>query len=77
VHDWHLPPGVVDRHLAVIARNPSDLSGKPAYFIALQRVGGCVGAIRDFRHARYAIEAAEIIVVDQGYQTESRHPAPR
>ncbi len=61
VHDWHLQPGFVDRHPAVIARDPS---GKPSYFIALQWTGGRVSTIRDFRHARYAIEAAEIVVVE-------------
>jgi len=61
VHDWHLQPGFVDRHPAVIARDPS---GKPSYFIVLQWTGGRVSTIRDFRHARYAIEAAEIVVVE-------------
>ena len=61
VHDWHLRPGFVDRHPAVIARDPLDVSGKPAYFIMLEWTDGRVSAIRDFRHARYAIEAAEII----------------
>ena len=42
---------------------PRDPAGKPAYFIVLQWAGGQVRAIRDFRHARYAIEAAEIFVV--------------
>src|SRR6266516_7972569 len=53
VHDWHLQPGFVDRHPAVIARDPS---GKPSYLIVLQWTGGRVSTIRDFRHARYAIE---------------------
>jgi RNA polymerase sigma-70 factor, ECF subfamily len=72
VHDWHLQPGLVDQHPAVIARDPSDPSGKPAYFILLQWAGGRVSTIRDFRHARYAIEAAEIVVVDQEHQAEIR-----
>jgi RNA polymerase sigma-70 factor, ECF subfamily len=63
-HDWHLQPGFVDRHPAVIARDPRDPSGRPIYFNVLQWTGGRVSAIRDFRHARYAIEAAEIVVVE-------------
>jgi RNA polymerase sigma-70 factor (ECF subfamily) len=61
VHDWHLQLGFVDRHPAIIARDPS---GKPAYFIVLQWTGERVSAIRDFRHARYAIEAAEIVAAE-------------
>jgi len=49
----------------------------PAYFIVLQWAGGRVIAIRDFRHARYAIEAAQIAVVDKGHQAESRRREPR
>jgi RNA polymerase sigma-70 factor (ECF subfamily) len=64
-HDWRLQAGFVDRHPAIIAHDPSDPSGKPVYFIVLQWAGGRVSSIRDFRHARYAIEAAEIVVVDQ------------
>jgi RNA polymerase sigma-70 factor, ECF subfamily len=77
VRDWHLQPGLVDRHPAIIARDPSDPSGRPAYFIVLQWTGGRVSAIRDFRHARYAIEAAEIMVVDHGHEAERRRPEPR
>jgi RNA polymerase sigma-70 factor, ECF subfamily len=64
VHDWHLQLGFVDRHPAVIARDPRDASGKPSYFIVLQWTGERVSTIRDFRHARYAIEGAEIVVVE-------------
>ena len=61
VDDWHLQPGLVDRHPAVIACHPS---GKPAYFIVLHWAGGRISTIRDFRHARYALDAAEIVVVE-------------
>jgi RNA polymerase sigma-70 factor (ECF subfamily) len=64
MHDWHLQPGLVDRHPAVIARDPCDPSAKTSYIIVLQWTGERVSTIRDFRHARYAIEAAEIVVVE-------------
>jgi len=65
VNDWHLRPGLVDGHPAVIVSDPGDASGKPAYFIVLRWTGERVSTIRDFRYARYAIEAAEIIVTEQ------------
>ncbi|HSV23947.1 MAG TPA: hypothetical protein VLJ17_13065 [Xanthobacteraceae bacterium] len=43
----------------------------------LQWAGWCISAIRDFSHAQYAIETAEIVVVDQGHQAERQQPAPR
>jgi hypothetical protein len=33
LEDWHLLPGLVDRRPAVLLRNPSDPTGKLAYFI--------------------------------------------
>jgi hypothetical protein len=39
----------------------------------LQWTAGRISAIRDFRHARYAIEAAEIIVVDR--ERDTKEPA--
>jgi RNA polymerase sigma-70 factor (ECF subfamily) len=65
VHDWRLVSGLVDRRPALIARNPHDPSGKPAYFILLQWVNQRIAVIRDFRHARYAIEAAEVVTQEQ------------
>lgn len=62
VHDWYLQRGFVDRRPAIIARDPRDPMGEPTYFIVLQWEGERVSTIRDFRHARYAIEAAEIMV---------------
>jgi RNA polymerase sigma-70 factor (ECF subfamily) len=62
VDDWHLRPGSVDRRAAVIVSDPRNPSSRPAYFIVVHWEGGRIGGIRDFRHARYAVEAAEIIV---------------
>jgi RNA polymerase sigma-70 factor (ECF subfamily) len=60
VHDWHLVPGFVEGHPAVLVRDPGDPSGAPAYFVLLEWTDDRVGNIRDFRHARYAIEGARL-----------------
>jgi RNA polymerase sigma-70 factor, ECF subfamily len=59
-NDWHLAPGFVDRRPAIIARDPHDPLRRPAYFILLRWTDRQVAAIRDFRHAAYVIEGAEV-----------------
>jgi RNA polymerase sigma-70 factor (ECF subfamily) len=61
MHDWLLVPGFVDRRPAILVRDPGDPSGAPRYFILLQWTGDAVTGIRDFRHARYAVEGADIL----------------
>jgi len=61
--DWHLAPGFVDLHPALLVRNPADPSGRPAYFVLLGWSGERVMTIRDFRHARYAVADAEVIAL--------------
>jgi len=63
VDDWHLVPGFVDRRPALLVRDPSDPAGKPIYFVLLGWSGERVASIRDFRHARYAVEGAEIVML--------------
>jgi RNA polymerase sigma-70 factor, ECF subfamily len=62
LEDWNLVLGLVDRRPAVLVRNPSDPTGKVAYFILLQWEGDRVANIRDFYFARYATEGAELLV---------------
>jgi RNA polymerase sigma-70 factor (ECF subfamily) len=62
VDDWHFVPGLVDRRPALLVRDPRDPSGAPAYFVLLRWAGDKLTNIRDFRHARYAIEGAEVVV---------------
>src|SRR5947208_9171060 len=62
VDDWHFVPGLVDRRPALLVRDPRDPSGAPAYFVLLQWAGDKLTTIRDFRHARYVIEGAEVVV---------------
>ena len=60
-HDWLLVPGFVDRRPAILVRDPGDASAAPTYFVLLDWAGEQLSRIRDFRHARYALDGAEII----------------
>jgi RNA polymerase sigma-70 factor (ECF subfamily) len=64
--DWHLQPGFIDRRAALIVRDPRDprdAARRPTYFILLHWADGHVATIRDFRHAPYVIEGAEVIAL--------------
>jgi RNA polymerase sigma-70 factor (ECF subfamily) len=61
--DWLLVPGFVDRRAAVLVYDPGNPSGTPTYFVLLQWRGEAVAAVRDFRHARYAIDGAELLAL--------------
>jgi RNA polymerase sigma-70 factor, ECF subfamily len=62
VDDWYFVPGLVDGRPALLVCDPRDPSGAPAYFVLLQWAGDKLTNIRDFRHARYVIEGAEVVV---------------
>ena len=62
---WRLGLGMVDRRPALLAFDPDDVLGMPMYFVMLEWAGGQVVAIRDFRYARYAMEGAEILVLER------------
>jgi RNA polymerase sigma-70 factor (ECF subfamily) len=59
VFDWHLEPGFVDRRPAIIVRDSP--TSRPSYFVLLHWETDHINAIRDFRHARYVTESAEIL----------------
>jgi RNA polymerase sigma-70 factor (ECF subfamily) len=63
VQDWQLVPGFVDRCPAVLVRDPGDASGAPTYFVLLDWAGDRLIGIRDFRHARYATDGAELLML--------------
>jgi RNA polymerase sigma-70 factor (ECF subfamily) len=63
VRDWQLVPGFVDRRPAILVRDPDDALGAPTYFMLLDWAGDLVIGIRDFRHARYATDGAELLVL--------------
>ena len=60
VSGWHLVPGLVDGHPAVLVREGSDPSARPSYFIMVEWSNGKIVTIRDFRYARYVVESAAV-----------------
>ena len=71
VDDWHFVLGFVDRRPALLVCDPRDPSAAPAYFVLLQWTGDKLTNIRDFRHARYAIEGAEVVAAESRHQTRT------
>jgi RNA polymerase sigma-70 factor (ECF subfamily) len=62
VSDWHLVPGLVESHPAILVFDPNAPGAPPKYFILLDWSAGKVATIRDFRYAPYVIEGAEYLV---------------
>jgi len=60
LQDWYFVSGSVEGHAAVIVRDPIDPSGKSIYFVLIEWKDGQVVKIRDFYHARYVMEGAEL-----------------
>jgi RNA polymerase sigma-70 factor (ECF subfamily) len=61
--------GVAQAHVvlgrpACAGVTPADAARAPTYFVLLEWASGRVARIRDFRHARYAVEGAEIVVAE-------------
>jgi len=63
--DWMCTMGMVEGQPAVLVHAPDDPSGKPIYFVLLKWSDGRLLHIRDFRYARYAIEGAELTIVER------------
>jgi RNA polymerase sigma-70 factor, ECF subfamily len=57
--DWHLVPGLVEGHPAILVFDPNEVASAPKYFMLLQWSADKVATIRDFRHADYVIDGAE------------------
>ena len=62
VSDWHLVPGMVEGHPAILVFDPTAPAAPPKYFVLLGWRGDKLATIRDFRHASYAIDGAEYAV---------------
>jgi RNA polymerase sigma-70 factor, ECF subfamily len=62
VSDWHLVPGLVEGHPAILVFDPNVPNSKPKYFMLLSWCVDKVATIRDFRHAAYAIDGAEFTI---------------
>ena len=58
--DWCFVPGFVEGRPAVLVCNPDNPTAPPSYFILLAWQAGRLLGIRDFRHARYAADGAEM-----------------
>ena len=58
---WHLVPGFVDRRPAILVRDRSDASGTLIYVVLLEWAGSKVVHIRDFAHARYITDGADLL----------------
>lgn len=61
---WRFVPGFVDQHPAILVHDGDDPDGRLKYFILLDWADGQVVGIRDFVFARYAMEGAELVVMD-------------
>jgi RNA polymerase sigma-70 factor (ECF subfamily) len=59
-NDWEFSLGAVERRPAILVRDPTDTSGKPAYFVLLEWAGNALVGIRDFRYARYVMDGADL-----------------
>jgi RNA polymerase sigma-70 factor, ECF subfamily len=59
--DWRFAAGQVEGRAAALAYGDA---GALTYFVLLEWAGGGVEHIRDFRYARYAVEGAEITLLD-------------
>src|SRR6202795_2536328 len=57
--DWHLVPGLVEGHPAILVFDPNEPGAGPKYFMLLNWSADKVTTIRDFRHADYVIDGAE------------------
>jgi len=65
VSDWQLVPGQVEGRPAILVFDPNEPNAPPKYFVLLDWSADKVAAIRDFRHAPYAIDGAEWML-DEG-----------
>jgi RNA polymerase sigma-70 factor (ECF subfamily) len=63
--NWHLCLGTVEGRPAAIVTDPATPGNPPRNFILLDWKRDRVCHIRDFHHARYAMEAADIVVLDR------------
>ncbi|TGQ69655.1 MAG: sigma-70 family RNA polymerase sigma factor [Mesorhizobium sp.] len=61
--DWRLVSGFVEGRPAVLVHDGNDPAAPPGYFILLAWRDGMLAGIRDFRHARYITDGAELLVL--------------
>ena len=61
---WRFLPGFVDRRPAAIVYDADDPDRRPKYFVLLAWAGDEIIGIRDFVYARYAMEGAELALME-------------
>jgi RNA polymerase sigma-70 factor, ECF subfamily len=62
IDDWHLVPGLVEGHPAILVFDPNAPGSEPKYFMLLQWSADKVATIRDFRHASYVMDGVEYLI---------------
>jgi len=62
VGDWHLVPGQVEGHPAILVFDPDQPGSGPKYFMLLQWSADKVATIRDFRHTPYITDGLEYLI---------------
>ena len=62
VSDWHLVPGFVEGHPAILVFDPNQPGARAKYFMLLDWSADKIATIRDFRHAPYIIDGAEYLI---------------
>ena len=62
---WRFLAGFVDRRPAMLVFDRHDLSGRPAFFVLLDWRDGTVVAIRDFLFARYVLDGADPLTLEE------------
>jgi RNA polymerase sigma-70 factor (ECF subfamily) len=55
-------PGMVEGSPAILVFDPHQPGSAPRYFMLLQWSADKVATIRDFRHAPYVIDGAEVLI---------------
>lgn len=59
--DWLFGLGAIDGVPAILVRDAEEPQGPPKYVVVLGWTGDEVAAIRDFRFARYVLDAADVV----------------
>ncbi len=63
VDDWKFMIGLVEGRPAIVVGNAHERDAPPRYFILLEWSGDRLREIRDFRHACYVVEGADISIL--------------
>jgi RNA polymerase sigma-70 factor (ECF subfamily) len=59
--DWYFVPGLIEGRPAVLACDPANPTAPPRYFVLLRWQHGLLASARDFRHAAYVMDGADVV----------------